>query len=93
VKIIGTSFKDMDVAEDRGLFSDLLKELEIPYPKYGVAETAEEALEVARQVGYPVLVRPSYVLGGQGMKIVINDEDLTSAVIALLGDCRETSTN
>lgn len=86
VKIIGTSYKDMDVAEDRGLFSDLLKELEIPYPKYGVAETAEEAIEVARQVGYPVLVRPSYVLGGQGMKIVINDEDLTAAVIALLGD-------
>jgi carbamoyl-phosphate synthase large subunit len=86
IKIIGTTFKDMDVAEDRGQFSDLLKELEIPYPRYGVAETADEALVVANEVGYPVLVRPSYVLGGQGMKIVINDEELEQAVINLLGD-------
>ncbi|MCQ6961533.1 carbamoyl-phosphate synthase large subunit [Mucilaginibacter aquariorum] len=84
IKIIGTSFNDMDVAEDRGRFSDLLKELGIPYPKYGVAESAEEALEVAHEVGYPVLVRPSYVLGGQGMSIVINDEDLEKAVVNLL---------
>jgi carbamoyl-phosphate synthase large subunit len=84
IKIIGTSFNDMDIAEDRGRFSDLLKELGIPYPKYGVAESAEEALEVAHQVGYPVLVRPSYVLGGQGMSIVINDEDLERAVVNLL---------
>jgi carbamoyl-phosphate synthase large subunit len=84
IKIIGTSFNDMDVAEDRGRFSDLLKELNIPYPKYGVAESAEEALEVAHHVGYPVLVRPSYVLGGQGMSIVINDEDLEKAVVGLL---------
>ena len=86
VKIIGTSYNDMDVAEDRGRFSDLLKELEIPYPKYGVAENAEEAIVVANEVGYPVLVRPSYVLGGQGMSIVINDEDLEKAVVKLLGD-------
>ncbi len=86
IKIIGTSFPDMDISEDRGLFSDLLKELDIPYPNYGVAEDADEAIEVARKVGYPVLVRPSYVLGGQGMKIVINDEDLEQAVIDLLGD-------
>jgi carbamoyl-phosphate synthase large subunit len=86
IKIIGTSFNNMDTAEDRGRFSDLLKELNIPYPKYGVAETAEEAIEVAHQVGYPVLVRPSYVLGGQGMSIVINDEDLEKAVVKLLGD-------
>ncbi|TZF82077.1 carbamoyl-phosphate synthase large subunit [Pedobacter sp. BS3] len=86
IKIIGTSFENMDIAEDRGRFSDLLKELDIPYPKYGVAETAEEALEVAHEVGYPVLVRPSYVLGGQGMSIVINDEDLEKAVVKLLGD-------
>ena len=86
VKIIGTSYNDMDVAEDRGRFSDLLKELEIPYPKYGVAENAEEAIIVANEVGYPVLVRPSYVLGGQGMSIVINDEDLEKAVVKLLGD-------
>jgi carbamoyl-phosphate synthase large subunit len=86
IKIIGTSYNDMDVAEDRGRFSDLLKELEIPYPKYGVAENAEEAIVVAKEVGYPVLVRPSYVLGGQGMSIVINDEDLEKAVVKLLGD-------
>ena len=86
IKIIGTSFENMDLAEDRGSFSTLLKDLGIPYPKFGVAENAYEAIEVANQVGYPVLVRPSYVLGGQGMKIVINDEDLQKAVIDLLGD-------
>ena len=84
IKIIGTSFENMDIAEDRGRFSDLLKELDIPYPRYGVAESAEEALEVAKEVGYPVLVRPSYVLGGQGMSIVINDEELENAVVKLL---------
>jgi len=86
IKIIGTSYDNMDIAEDRGRFSDLLKELGIPYPKYGVAENAEEAIVVANEVGYPVLVRPSYVLGGQGMSIVINDEDLEKAVVKLLGD-------
>ncbi len=84
IKIIGTSYDDMDIAEDRGRFSDRLKELNIPYPKYGVAESAEEAIEVAHKVGYPVLVRPSYVLGGQGMSIVINDADLETAVVNLL---------
>jgi carbamoyl-phosphate synthase large subunit len=84
IKIIGTSYDNMDIAEDRGRFSDLLKDLDIPYPKYGVAESAEEALKVAHEVGYPVLVRPSYVLGGQGMSIVINDEDLEKAVVNLL---------
>ncbi len=84
IKIIGTSYGNMDLAEDRGLFSDLLKQLDIPYPKYGVAETAEEAIEIAREVGYPVLVRPSYVLGGQGMSIVINEEELEHAVVDLL---------
>jgi len=84
IKIIGTSFHNMDLAEDRGRFSDLLKSLDIPYPKYGVAESAEEALEVAKNVGYPVLVRPSYVLGGERMSIVINDEDLETAVVKLL---------
>ncbi|RNL49781.1 carbamoyl-phosphate synthase large subunit [Pedobacter jejuensis] len=86
IRIIGTSFENMDIAEDRGRFSDLLKELDIPYPRYGVAENAEEAIVVANEVGYPVLVRPSYVLGGQGMSIVINDEDLEKAVVKLLGD-------
>ncbi|SFC32304.1 carbamoyl-phosphate synthase large subunit [Parapedobacter composti] len=84
IKIIGTSFKDMDLAEDRGRFSDLLKSLDIPYPKYGVAESAEEALKVANEVGYPVLVRPSYVLGGERMSIVINDDELETAVVKLL---------
>jgi carbamoyl-phosphate synthase large subunit len=74
----------MDIAEDRGRFSDLLKELNIPYPEYGTAYTADEAIEVANQVGYPVLVRPSYVLGGQRMRIVINDEEVEKAVISLL---------
>lgn len=84
VKIIGTSFDDMDVAEDRGRFSDLLKELNIPYPEYGTALNADEAIAVANRVGYPVLVRPSYVIGGQRMRIVINDEDVEKAVISLL---------
>jgi carbamoyl-phosphate synthase large subunit len=84
IKIIGSSFDSMDIAEDRGRFSDLLKDMDIPYPLYGVAESAEEAIEVAHKVGYPVLVRPSYVLGGQGMSIVINDEDLEKAVVKLL---------
>jgi carbamoyl-phosphate synthase large subunit len=86
IPIIGTSYEDMDIAEDRGRFSDLLAALDIPYPKYGVAQDADEAVRIANEVGYPVLVRPSYVLGGQGMVIVINDEDLERAVVKLLGD-------
>ena len=84
ITITGTSFNSMDIAEDRGRFSDLLKELGIPYPEYGTAYTADEAIEVAQKVGYPVLVRPSYVLGGQRMRIVINDDELEKAVISLL---------
>lgn len=84
IKIIGTSFDAMDIAEDRGRFSDLLKDLNIPYPEYGTALDADEAIAVANRVGYPVLVRPSYVLGGQRMRIVINDEDVEKAVISLL---------
>ena len=84
IRIIGTSFESLDMAEDRGRFSDLLKELEIPYPAYGTAHTADEAIEVANKVGYPVLVRPSYVIGGQRMRIVINDEEVEKAVISLL---------
>lgn len=84
IRIIGTSFDNMDIAEDRGRFSDMLKELEIPYPKYGTAFSTDDAIEVAAQVGYPVLVRPSYVLGGQRMRIVINDEELERAVVSLL---------
>jgi carbamoyl-phosphate synthase large subunit len=84
IKIIGTNFDNMDIAEDRGRFSDMLKELGIPYPNYGTAFSVDEAVEVAKQVGYPVLVRPSYVLGGQRMRIVINDDDLEKAVVSLL---------
>ena len=84
IKIIGTSFDSMDIAEDRGRFSDLLKELNIPYPEYGTAYTVDDAIDVANKVGYPVLVRPSYVLGGQRMRIVINDEEVEKAVISLL---------
>ncbi len=74
----------MDLAENRGRFSDLLKELDIPYPKYGAAKNVDEAVEIANRVGYPVLVRPSYVLGGQRMRIVLNDEELENAVIKIL---------
>ncbi len=84
IKIIGSGFKAMDLAEDREAFSDLLKELDIPYPEYGAAEDADEALEVANRVTYPVLVRPSYVLGGQRMRIVINDEELERSVLGIL---------
>lgn len=83
VKIIGTSFNDMDLAEDRGRFSDLLKELEIPYPDYGVANVVEDAIAVANRVSYPVLIRPSYVLGGQRMRIVINDQELEKHVLSI----------
>ena len=84
IKIIGTSFDSLDIAEDRGRFSDLLKDLNIPYPEYGTAYTADEAIEVANKVGYPVLVRPSYVIGGQRMRIVINDAEVEKAVVSIL---------
>jgi len=84
IKIIGSSFDSMDIAEDRGRFSDMLKSLDIPYPNYGTAYNTDEAIEVAKQVGYPVLIRPSYVLGGQRMRIVINDEDLEKGVLSLI---------
>jgi len=83
INIIGTDFEDMDIAEDRGRFSDKLKELGIPYPKYGVAHEVDDAVRIAQEVGYPVLVRPSYVLGGQRMKIVINDHDLERQVLSI----------
>ncbi len=84
IKIIGTSYDNMDIAEDRGRFSDMLKELHIPYPNYGTAFDTDDAIEVAKKVGYPVLVRPSYVLGGQRMRIVLNDEELEKGVLSLL---------
>lgn len=84
VKIIGTSFDALDLAEDRGRFSDLLTELNIPFPKFGIAETADEASALADTLDFPLLIRPSYVLGGQGMKIVINKKELEEHVINLL---------
>ncbi|MFT7073513.1 carbamoyl-phosphate synthase large subunit [Patiriisocius sp. Uisw_017] len=84
IKILGTSFKALDLAEDRGSFSNILKELDIPYPEFGVAETTDQALALADQLDFPLLIRPSYVLGGQGMKIVINKEELEKHVVDLL---------
>ena len=84
IKIIGTSFDSMDIAEDRTRFSDTLKELEIPYPKYGTAYDTDMAIEVAKEVGYPVLIRPSYVIGGQRMRIVLNDEELEKGILSLI---------
>jgi carbamoyl-phosphate synthase large subunit len=86
IKIIGTSYEALDLAEDRGAFSTLLRDLSIPYPKFGVAETADHAVEVGRELGYPLLVRPSYVLGGQSMKIVINEQELEQHVVDILRD-------
>ena len=84
IKIIGTSFQSLDLAEDRGSFSTLLKDNDIPFPEFGVAQTAEQAIELADELDFPILVRPSYVLGGQGMKIVINKKDLEAHVVDLL---------
>ena len=84
IKIIGTSFQSLDLAEDRGSFSTLLKDNDIPFPEFGVAQTAEQAIELADDLDFPILVRPSYVLGGQGMKIVINKKDLEAHVVDLL---------
>jgi carbamoyl-phosphate synthase large subunit len=86
IKIIGTSFDSLDLAEDRGRFSNLLKEQNIPYPKFGVVESAEQAIELSRDLGFPLLVRPSYVLGGQKMKIVINEQELEQHVVNILRD-------
>ena len=83
IPIFGTSFSNIDLAGDRGRFSTLLKDLGIPYPKFGTVTSAEEAIELAKELGFPLLVRPSYVLGGQKMKIVLNDEELESHVIEL----------
>ncbi|MBO6607061.1 carbamoyl-phosphate synthase large subunit [Psychroserpens sp.] len=84
VKIIGTTYQSLDLAEDRGSFSTLLKENNIPYPEFDTASTADEALAVADRLDFPILVRPSYVLGGQGMKIVINKQELEEHVVDLL---------
>lgn len=89
IKIFGTSFDALDLAEDRGRFSNVLKKMDIPYPKFGVVESAEQALELSNELGFPLLVRPSYVLGGQKMKIVINKEELEHHVVDILRDMPE----
>ena len=86
IKIIGTDFKSLDLAEDRGHFSQLLKDNNIPYPEFGTIEDATHAIEISKRIGFPLLVRPSYVLGGQSMKIVINEEELESHVVNILKD-------
>jgi carbamoyl-phosphate synthase large subunit len=86
IKIIGTDFKSLDLAEDRGAFSNLLKYNHITYPKFGVINDAEEAITLSKELGFPLLVRPSYVLGGQSMKIVINEQELEEHVVKLLND-------
>jgi len=86
IKILGTSFDALDLAEDRGRFSKLLEKNNIPFPQYGVVESAEQALELADDLGFPLLVRPSYVLGGQKMKIVINKEELEHHVVDILNE-------
>ena len=86
IPILGTSYESLDLAEDRGRFSTRLKEFNIPYPRFDVITHADEARAVAAELGYPILVRPSYVLGGQGMKIVINDEELETHVVELFKD-------
>lgn len=86
IKIIGTNYDSLDMAEDRGRFSSLLKSLNIPYPDFDVAESAEQAVEISHRLGFPLLVRPSYVLGGQSMKIVINEKELEQHVINVVND-------
>ncbi len=86
INIIGTSYEALDLAEDRGSFSNLLKDNDIPYPLFGSIETADEAIELSRELGFPLLVRPSYVLGGQSMKIVLNETELEQHVVNILKD-------
>ncbi|MEO9952949.1 carbamoyl-phosphate synthase large subunit [Nonlabens sp.] len=84
IKILGTSYKALDLAEDRGLFSEMLLKNNIPFPEFATATTPAEALQVAEKLDFPILVRPSYVLGGQGMKIVINKDELEEHVVDIL---------
>jgi carbamoyl-phosphate synthase large subunit len=86
IKIIGTSWEALDLAEDRGLFSGMLQKLDIPYPKFGTVRESEAAIDLSRELGFPLLVRPSYVLGGQNMKIVINENELEQHVMKILQD-------
>ena len=85
VKILGTSPAVIDLAEDRDLFRNMMDKLEIPMPESGMAVNVEEALKIAHEIGYPVMVRPSYVLGGRGMEVVYDDESLTGYMNAAVG--------
>lgn len=89
IKIMGTSFEALDLAEDRGRFSKVLEENNILFPKYGIVEDAEQAIELSKDLGFPLLVRPSYVLGGQKMKIVINEDELEHHVVEIIGEMGE----
>jgi carbamoyl-phosphate synthase large subunit len=86
IRILGTSYEALDLAEDRGRFSKLLEANNVPFPEYGVVESAEQALELSDKLGFPLLVRPSYVLGGQKMKIVINKEELEHHVVDIINE-------
>ena len=90
IKILGTSFEALDLAEDRGRFSKVLEQHNIPFPKYGIVESAEQAIELSETLGFPLLVRPSYVLGGQKMKIVINKEELEHHVVDIINEMGST---
>ena len=85
VKILGTSPSVIDLAEDRDLFREMMEKLEIPMPESGMATTVDEAITIANQIGYPVMVRPSYVLGGRGMEVVYDDESMTGYMQAAVG--------
>lgn len=85
MKILGTSPSVIDLAEDRDLFREMMDKLEIPMPESGMATTVEEALEIAGKIGYPVMVRPSYVLGGRGMEVVYDDESMAGYMKAAVG--------
>ena len=85
VKILGTSPSVIDLAEDRDLFRAMMEKLDIPMPESGMATTVEEAIEIAGRIGYPVMVRPSYVLGGRGMEVVYDDESMTGYMNAAVG--------
>jgi carbamoyl-phosphate synthase large subunit len=86
IKILGTDYRSLDLAENRGHFSTLLKENDIPYPEFGTVQNADEAIELSQTIGFPLLVRPSYVLGGQSMKIVINERELEAHIVDIMRD-------
>ena len=89
IPILGTSYEALDLAEDRGRFSQLLKDLDIPYPKFGVVTSTEQGFDLAKTLGFPLLIRPSYVLGGQNMNIVINEQEMEKHLITLFNKMPE----